>query len=210
MQETRRQILEILKDRSQATVDDIVTDLEALRGSITSVTVRHHLAKLQDDGLVDASQTRHRTTPGRPQHIYKLTDLGLSHFPNNYQDLASSLLQQIETQLPQNQVNVIIEGMASNMADRANIPQGSMRERLDAVVTYLNKHGYEASWDVYGGEGYVLYTHNCPYHHLAHETDLLCNMDMRLIANMLGVVPRLMGRVTEGNEHCSYLIPDKA
>ena len=69
MQETRRQILEILHERREATVDDIVIDLSALRGSITSVTVRHHLTKLQDEGLVDNPQMQHRATPGRPQHI---------------------------------------------------------------------------------------------------------------------------------------------
>lgn len=211
MQETRRQIMEILRDRSEATVDDLVGDLEALRGSITSVTVRHHLAKLQDDGLVNAAQMRHRSTPGRPQHVYSLTELGNSHFPNNYPDLATNLLKQIKIQLPSSQVNVIIEGVADSMAMEANIPlEGSLRERLDKVVEYLNYHGYDAEWDLHR-EGYVLITSNCPYHKIAQEDadDTLCQMDLRLISQMLGVVPRMISHMSSGDDACTYLIPER-
>lgn len=211
MQETRRQILEILRDRSEATVDNIVTDLEALRGSITSVTVRHHLTKLQENGLVDTAQMRHRATPGRPRHTYSLTDLGNSHFPNNYPDLATNLLKQIKANLPENQVNVIIQGIADNMAIEANIPQTkNLQDRLDKVVEYLNHNGYEAKWDSHE-EGFVLITSNCPYHKVSHaddDDDTLCQMDMRLISQMLGIVPRMLSRASNGDDNCSYLIPE--
>jgi predicted ArsR family transcriptional regulator len=209
MQETRRKILDILKERGEATVDDIVGDLERLRGSITSVTVRHHLAKLQDEGLVDIHEMRHRSSPGRPQHVYALTEQGVNYFPNNYLDLSAHLLKQLKSQLSPAQVNVIIEGVADNMAADAEIPSGTIRERLDAVVDYLNHHGYKASWEAQQG-GYVLQTSNCPYHQIAQENDMLCTMDMRLISKMLGVVPRLLSRVSGGDEICSYLIPSKS
>lgn len=207
MQETRRQILEILKDRGDATVDDIVDDLHKLRGEpITSVTVRHHLSKLQGDGLVDTPKMRRRQTPGRPQHIYALTQQGFSHFPNNYQHLAKTLLTEIEQRLPSREVNVIIEGVASAMAKDANIPEGKLRDRLEAVVDYLNEHGYDASYEP-SPQGYILCTSNCPYHSMAQEHENLCQMDMQLISKMLGVVPRMTARVSDGDDRCSYLIP---
>lgn len=209
MQETRQQILEILKERGEATVDELVSDLGARRGLITAVTVRHHLAILQDDGLVDSPQMRHRSSPGRPQHIYALTEQGIAHFPNNYQTLAVNVIRQLQYNLPAQQVNVIIEGVADAMAnDLSLVSYATMREKLDAVVEYLNTHGYDAGWRVDGG-GYMLHTSNCPYHHIAQESDALCRMDMRLIARMLGVVPRMVSRVAEGAETCSYFIPEK-
>lgn len=207
MQETRRQILGILRERREATVDDIVADLEMLRGSITSVTVRHHLAKLQEDGLVDSPQMLHRPTPGRPQHIYVLTEQGNSFFPNNYHNLAANLLKEMKATLPEKQVNVIIEGIADNMSTEAAIPSDrSLRERLDKVVDYLNSQGYEANWDVHQ-DGFVLVTRNCPYHDVEHEDEMLCKMDMRLISNMLGIVPRLLSRIARGDDECAYFIP---
>ena len=57
-------------------------------------------------------------------------------------------------------------------------------------------------------DGYLLHTHNCPYHQLNVNSDsLLCDMDMRLIAMLLGVVPRRVSRVSAGDASCSYLSP---
>lgn len=208
MQDTRRYILDILKERGEATVDNIVEELQKRRGNITAVTVRHHLTRLQDEQLITAPQLRHRSAPGRPQHVYMLTEAAKDHFPNNYQPLAIRLLEQLSGHLPQQQVNVILEGVADHMAAEACIVEAPLLERLNQVVSYLNEHGYNAHWEVHS-DGYVLRTVNCPYHHVAEKTQSLCEMDMRLIASLLGVVPRLMERIAVGDASCAYLIPDR-
>lgn len=207
MQETRQHILEILYETGQATVDDIVNELRKRRGDITAVTVRHHLARLQQEELITAPQLRHRSSPGRPQHVYALTDKARDYFPNNYQRLAAGLLRQIQAQLPPEGVNVILEGVAAEMAAEAQISDAPMQERLQQVVTYLNEHGYNADWEPVDG-GYVLHTANCPYHQISQQTDTLCHLDMRLVASLLGVVPRRISRISEGESSCAYLIPE--
>jgi predicted ArsR family transcriptional regulator len=207
MQETRRYILDILRKRGQATVDDIVNDLRLQRGDdITSVTVRHHLNILQEENLINSPEQRRRNSPGRPQHIYALTEKAQGSFPNNYQRLAQSLLKEIQNRLPPEGVNVILEGVALQMAGDAAIPQLPMPDKLNVVVGYLSEHGYEATWEQ-AAEGYVLHTYNCPYHTLAEHNAVLCDMDMRLVASLLGVVPRRLSHVGAGDETCSYLIP---
>jgi len=207
MQDTRRHILDILKERGEATVEDIVCELQKRRGTITAVTVRHHLTRLHDEQLITPPQLRHRSAPGRPQHVYMLTDQAKDYFPNNYQPLATRLLEQLHRHLPMNQVNVILEDVADQMAANANISATPLPARLDQVVDYLNEHGYNAHWEKHP-DGYVLRTINCPYHHVAATNQSLCEMDMRLVAKLLGVVPRLLGRVTSGDSSCSYMIPD--
>jgi predicted ArsR family transcriptional regulator len=209
MQQTRRHILEILKERGQATVDDIVEALQKRQSKITAVTVRHHLAYLQKDDLITAPEPRHRATPGRPQHIYALTEKAKDYFPTNYQTLITGILQQIGEQLPPKSVNVILEGVADQMARDAHIPDVSLGERVKLAVEYLNQHGYKAHCEEVV-DGYILHTTNCPYHHIAEENTNLCDMDMRLVASMIGVVPRLMARVSSGDSSCAYLIPEKA
>lgn len=207
MQETRRHILEVLRERGESTVDDLVFELRKRRGDmITAVTVRHHLTELLKENLITHPQFRHRGSPGRPQHIYALTTQARNQFPNNYHSLASNLLAQITEQLPQNQVNVILEGVADRMASQANIPPLPLEERLERVIAYLNEHGYSAGWEEHV-DGYILRTVNCPYHHLAQSDQHLCEMDMRLVASMLGIVPRLLSRMSQGDLSCSYLIP---
>ena len=208
MQETRQHIIEILREVGQATVDTIVESLRNRReDEITAVTVRHHLNVLQKDDLITPPKLLHRSTPGRPQHVYELTTKAQQHFPNNYQKLAESLLSQMQTHVSEEGVNVILESVASQMASDANINSQTIDERLAQVVEYLNRHGYNASWEI-SEEGYVLYTKNCPYHEVAQKNDKLCSMDMHLITNMLGVVPRLISRVSDGDASCAYLVPN--
>lgn len=207
MQPTRRHILDILKERGQATVDDIVLELQRRRGSITPVTVRHHLLRLQQDDLITTPDLRRRTSPGRPQHVYSLTQKARDLFPNNYQRLALGLLTQLQKQLPAEGVNVILEGVADQMANEADIPHVSMPERLELVVEYLNHSGYEAYWEA-SVDGYLLHTNNCPYHQIATQgATHLCEMDMRLVSTLLGVVPRRNSYVGDGDDTCSYFIP---
>jgi predicted ArsR family transcriptional regulator len=206
MQQTRRDILEILRRRGQATVDDLVEELTQRRGSITSVTVRHHLGRLQDDGLVANEQLRRKNTPGRPQYVYSLTDRADAYFPNNYQRLISSLLAELRRQLPDDGVNVILEGVARQWAQETPIAHLPIQRRMDAVVEYLSMQGYEASWERQP-DGYVLHTTNCPYHLVAEGNVALCEMDMRLVASLVGAAPRRLSGMRAGDETCSYFIP---
>lgn len=207
MQETRQHILEILREHGEATVDDIVAQLQKRRGKITAVTVRHHLLRLQEEQLITEPQLRHRSTPGRPQHVYALTEKASAHFPNNYQRLAAGLMEQIRASLPPQSVNVILEGVAVGMAQEAQIPNLPLRQKMDLAVEYLNGRGYNAFWETTEG-GFVLHTHNCPYHEIAKSNGTLCEMDMRLIASLMGVVPRRIGHIIEGDASCSYMIPE--
>src|SRR6266496_719762 len=190
MQETRQYILDILRLKKQATVDELVSDLEERRGtSITAVTVRHHLNELLKEQLITTAELKHRDTPGRPQHVYVLTEAATDYFPSNYQPLVAHLLNQITNSLPDAQINVLFEGIADRMVGDAAIPELPLLERLRHVVNYFNKHGYHASWEQ-GEDGFVLYTTNCPYHQAIEGSRMLCDMDMRLVSSLLGIVPR--------------------
>jgi predicted ArsR family transcriptional regulator len=214
MQQTRRHILEILRERGEATVDDLVSELkDRIQHEITPVTVRHHLDIMRGEDLVTPPTVRRRSTRGRPQYVYTLTDKARQHFPNNYENLATSLLEQIKSRLPATEVNVILEGVADDMiANAAKLGEPaenlSIEERLDQTVQYLTNSGYDASWES-SDDGYILRTQNCPYHQIVGEHTELCAMDLRLIAGLLGVVPRIMGRIADEESSCAYLIPQE-
>lgn len=92
------------------------------------------------------------------------------------------------------------------MAQEAHIPDVPLQQRLDMVVDYLNEQGYSAYWET-TADGFTLCTTNCPYHKIAENDHTLCEMDMRLVAALLGVVPRRVGHIMEGDLGCAYLIP---
>lgn len=210
MQETRQYILDILREKGQATVDEMVGDLQKRRGTaITAVTVRHHLNELLKEQLITTTDLKHRDSPGRPQHVYVLTEAAIEHFPNNYQPLINHLLDRLSNSLSGKEINVLFEGIADGMAADAAIPSLSVVERLNCVVQYLNNHGYNAYWEN-SEDGFILHTTNCPYHQVAKENRMLCEMDMRLVSSLLGIVPRLASRISDGNSSCSYFIPSNS
>lgn len=207
MQKTRQQILDVLNHLGRATVQEIVAELQRVRGDgITPVTVRHHLNLLQRDNLIHCPEMQHSNKPGRPKHVYELTQKAHDHLPTNYQHLTENLLLRLKEYLPPSNINVILEGVAVNMAAEACIPDTTLENKLDIVVDYLNDHGYDAEWEV-TDEGVVLHTSNCPYHDIAQHDESLCKMDMRLVASLMGVVPRRIALVSEGDATCSYLFP---
>jgi predicted ArsR family transcriptional regulator len=138
-----------------------------------------------------------------------LTEKATAQFPNNYQRLAVGLLQELKDHLPPEGVNVILEGVASQMAQEAEIPAGPIENRLDMAADYLNSRGYEARWEA-EGQDFVLYTSNCPYHQAAEDNLSLCDMDLRLVASLLQVVPRRISHVMSGDPVCAYRIPGSA
>jgi len=207
MQKTRQQILDVLNHLGKATVQEIVEELQRMRGDgITPVTVRHHLNLLQRDNLIHCPEMKHSNKPGRPKHVYELTSKAHDHLPTNYQHLTENLLSRLKEHLPQSNINVILEGVALSMASEACIPETTLENKFDIVVEYLNDHGYDAEWEA-SDEGFILHTSNCPYHDIAQHDEALCKMDMRLIASLMGVVPRRIALVSDGDATCSYLFP---
>jgi predicted ArsR family transcriptional regulator len=202
MQHTRKLILDYLKEHGQATVDELAGVLD-----LTPDTVRHHLDILRGEGSVSDPLVRHRTTPGRPQFAYALTDKASQHFPKNYRDLAAKLLEEVKAYTPPRGVNVIFEGVANRLSAAAPslVPGEPMVERLDRAVAFLNEQGYVASWEP-DENGYLLHTCNCPYETLAESNQELCQMDLRFVGNLVGHEVQRVSRVIEGATSCAYLV----
>jgi len=201
MQATRQAILEHLKQHGPTTVDELAEVL-----GLTTVTVRHHLDILRSEKLVGEPMVRHRTSRGRPQYVFGLTEKASAHFPKSYDQLAATVLDELKAQQPQ-LVNVIFEGVAARLSADAPTPVDGepFAERLNRAINFLNDRGYVARWET-APEGYVVHTNNCPYEAIAGLHPELCQMDMVLIGNLLGVVPQRLSRLAEGASSCAYLV----
>ena len=208
MQATRQRILEILKERGEATIDELSQALD-----LTSVTVRHHLDILRGEGLVEVPEVKRRATPGRPQYVYTLTDAADEHFPKNYAGFTNLMITEIKERLEPTELDRILRGMAHRMtADVPKpLPGEPIEPRLNRLITFLNSKGYIAKWEkAQANDGYYVHTTNCPYHDVSHHHSQVCVMDMTLISELLGIVPERVSWMSAGEFDCTYHIPPSA
>lgn len=206
MQHQRQKIIEILKRRGSATVEELSSELH-----ITSVTVRHHLDVLRSQGLVGEPTVRHRTSSGRPRHVYLLTAKAEELFPRNYENLARAVLDEIKSSLDTREINVVFEGVANRMLTDAPRPIAgeSVEARLDRAVKFLNEKGYVARWERCP-EGIVVHTCNCPFDGIADQHRELCAVDLTLVSTVMGLTLRRVRYLAEGDDSCAYLLQEPA
>ena len=202
MQSTRQMIVELLKERGQATVEELA---EAV--GLTQMAVRHHLNVLHGENLVVISSVRRKRQPGRPQQLYSLTESANELFPEDYYHLAGYLLDEARATLGTDGLDELLGRVADRMAAEAPRlrPGRSPEERLDQLVQFLSDKGFTARWGR-EDEDYVIRVLTCPYRQVIHAHSQVCRLDRQIIKDMLSTDPVQVTCIASGDEHCTYHI----
>jgi DeoR family suf operon transcriptional repressor len=202
MQSTRQEILEILKEERQATVEDLAERLE-----LTPMTIRHHLNVLQAQNLVVASKVRRSQKVGRPRLVYTLTEAADDLFPQNYGKLASYLVSEVKETVGDENTKAIFRGVADRVAQDAPpaVPGQSFEERLEQVTGFLGEQGFLTRWEK-TDEGYVITNINCPYRRVSRDHGELCIMDTEMISQLMDVEPTRLSGERGGDTPCKFLL----
>ncbi len=202
MQSTRQEILAILKEERQATVEDLAERLE-----LTPMTIRHHLNVLQAQNLVVASKVRRSKKVGRPRLVYTLTDAADDLFPQSYGELARHLVSEVKETVGEEETEAIFARVAERVARNAPPPiagQG-FEGRLSQVVDFMEEQGFISRWEK-TDEGYVITNINCPYRNVSREHDEVCIMDTQILTRLLNVTPQRLTSMQAGESSCRFLL----
>jgi predicted ArsR family transcriptional regulator len=202
MQSTRQEILSILREEKQATVEDLAKRLE-----LTPMTIRHHLNVLQAQNLVEASKVRRSKKVGRPRLVYTLTDAADDLFPQGYGDLARHLVTEVKEVVGKDQTEALFRRVADRVAEEAPSPvEGqSFEERLGQVADFLEEQGFLSRWEK-TDDGFLLTNVNCPYRQVSEQHEEVCILDTELIKNLVGVQPQRVSSTRMGDPACSFLL----
>jgi len=179
MQDTRQQILEILKRRGEVTVQELSREL-----NLTSVTVRHHLEILRSEGYITEPEIHRSNRPGRPRYVYRLTSTAADLFPNNYSGLANAMLDTLKTCLPQEEQLDFLRETAKRMVAKVGDLPEDHDARMDSVLAFMNQQGFVARWDKDEDGQYFIYVSSCPYHHVAQSHHETCQIDETIIREL--------------------------
>ena len=200
MQATRWQILEILKKRGRATVDELSKDL-----GITLMAVRLHLVVLERDGLVSRASVREG--PGRPTLLYRLTEQAEDVFPKRYDLLAEGLLTAAKGRLGEDGLEELLRRTAGRLADdlRAQSGRGDLGTKIETLVQAQAAEG-ELCRTEQAEDGYFVHRYSCPYYRVARVHREVCALHRLALSEALGGEVEIVHHLLQGDGRCSFLV----
>ncbi|MGW8143070.1 MAG: helix-turn-helix transcriptional regulator [Anaerolineales bacterium] len=201
---TRQKVLQTLLRKHRSTIVELAEVVD-----INPISVRHHISKLQADGLVASEEERHGV--GRPRQVFFLTEAGLEEFPTRYLRLTIRLLEQLKENLPKNMVDKLFSQMAADLvqeyAQTANQEDMTIEERLEFVNDLLQDEGFDLEWEKRDNQ-YFIREISCPYLHVGQTHPEVCVIDQTLISTVLDLPTEKVKCILNGDNHCTYVVPD--
>jgi predicted ArsR family transcriptional regulator len=202
---TRERVLKTLLKNHRCTINELA---EAV--NINPISVRHHISRLQAEGLVGSEEERHGV--GRPRQVYFLTEAGLEHFPTRYMRLTIRLLEQMKEHLPSSMVANLFAQMAADLvreyAQTAKMQGLTTEQRLNLIKDLLKDEGFDIEWEKVGGQ-ILIREVSCPYLHVGQTHPEVCWIDQTLISSVLDLPTEKVKCVLDGDSYCTYVVPDQ-
>lgn len=197
---TRETILKTLRTQGKCTIKDL-----AEAAGISPVSVRHHIANLQADDLVNVEESRKGV--GRPVHLFSLSEKAAELFPGRYLRLTNRLLEGLKDSLPEEQVHELFSSIASSMANNhlEELSRLPLEERLQGLLRLLSEEGFEA--EIEQQDDHVLIRElSCPYFRIGVSHPEICMIDQTFIANALSVPVERVECLLDGDSLCTFSI----
>lgn len=199
---TRNRVLHSLLLNQKRTVNELAESVD-----INPISVRHHVTKLEADGLIISEEERHGV--GRPRLIFSLTQKGMEQFPQRYLQLTLRLMDQLKSKLPEKVLGKIFkdvaEGIAEELTSDINLEELDLKERLGLLQEVLTSEGFMVNLEE-EEDNYYIVEASCPYHHVGEDHPEICVVDQELIAHFVSSTPERVECILDGDKQCKYLI----
>lgn len=199
---TRQNILRLLRRNGEMTALELSESL-----NIGAVGVRQHLALLERDGLVQVSGLRRSV--GRPSHMYILTEEAEERFPKRYDRIALDVIGYVADSGGILAVDQLFkyrrERIASELQPR--LAGKGRAEQILALTEVLAEQGYMCECEQQADGSFVLTEFNCPVDCVARQHQQICNHEIQLYEDLLGVPITRETTIAQGSHCCRYHIP---
>ena len=206
MQKTRQVILDFLKQREKATLDELSTEV-----GLAPMSVRGHLSVLERDGFITYEEARGKI--GRPKYVYSLTDRGHDLFPKTYHILCNRILDavtSVSTDSGTELASRIAQGWAEEYQSR--VVGKSLGDQVKVLAAIRSEEGAMAYSEVQG-DSFILHQRNCPASCVAAKfPQVICTAEIGFMRRLLdnASIERVSWAIN-GDASCSYVIrPDSA
>ncbi|HEX2062106.1 MAG TPA: helix-turn-helix domain-containing protein [Thermoanaerobaculia bacterium] len=200
--ETRRLVLQHIKERGSATASEIAEKL-----GVSPEAARQQLAQLQTSGWVEGRNTRERGRTGRPSTTYSLTVAGENLFPKLYDELLGAVVHAIAErfgpQAPDEIWAAIADARTRGWQHLASRPD--LRQRVEALRDLYARKDTYARVEAHA-DGYDLVELNCPFLNVALEHPALCSTSVNMLTRVLGRRVVREERFQQGAGRCVFRV----
>lgn len=197
----RRDVLMLLK-RSGSLSTAAVAD----RLDLSVSGARQILSSLEGDDLV--THRSERDGPGRPRHLYALTDTGDRLFPRRYAELANELLGYLE-EADAGLVDMLFERRRRRRLEdaRSRLEGRSFSDRVREMARILDEDGYLAEAREQDDGSFLIVEHNCAVRCLAERYGHACSSEIGFLRDALpdAEIERI-SHIASGGSACTYHI----
>ena len=201
MIDPRQDILRFLREKGESDVSELA---EAL--GLSSVTVHYHLNVLQRDGLLDSKAVRQGV--GRPRNVFTLSDTAFAKFPQGYHRLSDRLLDMLKSRLTESDIQGLFERIGAEIAAEhaAALKDKPLEQKIEMLIGLLGEEGFMSRLEKVGNDQFVLTQYNCPYQYVATRHPEVCELDLQLMSDALGMPVQRESCVVNGDSVCTFHI----
>jgi len=210
---SRQKLLDYIRDHRAVTAGELSQALK-----MSEANARHHLGFLHAQGLVQVVGSRPGRGKGRPSRVFSLSEEVLGH---NLDRLVMALLEEIASPLAMTDEQLWRQ-IARRLAQTSDpLPASGDEHRkagtrlpqaLYRAVQRLNDMHYQARWEARLNAPRVILGH-CPYLAILTEHPEICQLDAKLLEEMLGLPVEQTARLEKdgrGMPYCAFRMAQPA
>ena len=201
MTDTRQEILEYLREKGAADVNELAETL-----GLSPVTIHYHINVLQRDGLLDTKTVRQGV--GRPRKVFTLRDSAYEKFPQSYHRLSDRLLEILKGRMTEADIQALFERIGADIASEhaMDLRDKPLEQKIEMLVALLGEEGFMSRLEKTGADQFVLTQVNCPYQYVATRHPEVCELDLQLMNTALGTEVKRGTCVANGDAVCTFHI----
>jgi len=193
----RETILAFLKTHGRATLAEVAGHLE-----VSKQGALRHLEALEASGLATMAAAEPHG-PGRPEHVYTLTQAAGDHFPDGHRELTGELVDFMSSE----QLREFFERRAARLeAEYAPRLAGlDFPAKVRELARLASEHGHMAEVVELGDGGLAIRHCNCPIQDVAARTGLPCVSEQQMYERLLGADVSRTTWMAEAAQDCTYV-----
>ena len=194
-------ILSFLKASGQASLADVATHLE-----LSKQGALRHVEALLAEGLIDKGKEVH-LGPGRPEHVYRLSEAAAEHFPHAHRELAGELVRFMAA----DQLDRFFAERAARTEARlaAELAGLGFEEKVRRLAELSAAGGHMTEFVDNGDGSYAIRHCNCPIADVAAETGHPCHREQSMYGRLLNADVERTTWMANSDPACTYVVKSK-